>query len=76
MVLHRLQCLAFTLPHVARQVVVRVRPPLPRELNGFRPFENAVLVDPSQRLVTLSENLAALQNGNGVENGIVRGSGT
>lgn len=53
------------------QVVVRIRPPLPRELNGFRPFENAVLVDPSRKMVTLSENLAALSN-NGVENGIVR----
>lgn len=52
------------------QVVVRIRPPLPRELNGFRPFENAVLVDPSRKVVTLSENLAALSN-NGVENGIV-----
>ena len=47
------------------QVVVRIRPPLPRELHGFRAFENAVLVDPSAQVVTLSENLAALQN-NGV----------
>jgi hypothetical protein len=53
------------------QVVMRIRPPLPRELNGFKPFENAVLVDPSRKMVTLSENLAALSN-NGVENGIVR----
>ena len=54
----------------ALQVVVRIRPPLPRELHGFRAFENAVLVDPSAQVVTLSENLAALQN-NGVEDGIV-----
>ncbi len=54
------------------QVVVRIRPPLPRELHGFRPFENAVLVDPAHQLITLSENLAALSNG-GVENGIVSG---
>ena len=47
-----------------------MRPPLPREMNGFRPFQNAVLVDPSQQVVTLSENLSALSN-NGVENGIV-----
>ncbi len=54
------------------QVVVRVRPPLPREMDGFRPFQNAVLVGPGQpaQVVTLSENLAALSN-NGVENGIV-----
>lgn len=54
------------------QVVVRVRPALPRELNGFRPFQNAVLVGPGEaaQVVTLSENLAALSN-NGVENGIV-----
>ena len=51
-------------------MVVRIRPALPRELHGHRPFENAVLVDPSRRVVTLSENLAALSN-NGVENGIV-----
>ena len=56
------------------QVVVRIRPPLPRELHGFRPFENAVLVDASHQLVTLSENLAALSNG-GVENGIVSWDG-
>lgn len=54
-------------------MVVRVRPPLPREMNGFRPFQNAVLVGPGQpaQMVTLSENLAALSN-NGVENGVVR----
>ena len=54
------------------QVVVRVRPPLPRELQGFHPFQNAALTDPSKRLITVSENLAALQN-NGVENGLVSG---
>ncbi|KAL4430593.1 hypothetical protein ABPG77_005833 [Micractinium sp. CCAP 211/92] len=56
----------------AVKVVVRVRPPLPREMDGFRPFQNAVLVGPGQpaQVVTLSENLAALSN-NGVENGLV-----
>ncbi|KAL4436916.1 hypothetical protein ABPG75_004055 [Micractinium tetrahymenae] len=57
----------------AVKVVVRVRPPLPREMTGFRPFQNAVLVGPGQPVVTLSENLAALSN-NGVENGIVYNS--
>ena len=42
------------------QVVIRVRPPLPRELHGYRPFEQAALVDPNQRVMTLSENLQSL----------------
>lgn len=53
------------------QVVVRVRPPLARELAGYRPFENAVLVDPSQKVITLSENLQSIAN-NGVLDGLVR----
>eukprot|EP00887_Chlorella_sp_A99_P008052 scaffold12.g8052.t1 len=57
----------------AVKVVVRVRPPLARELQGFRPFQNAALPNPSKRVVTLSENLAALQNG-GVENGLAYSS--
>jgi hypothetical protein len=57
------------------QVVVRVRPPLPRELTGYRPYENAVLVDPSQQMITLSENLQSISN-NGVVDGLVsRGTG-
>ncbi len=51
-------------------MVVRVRPPLPRELNGYQPYQNAVAVDPSSKIITLAENLAALSN-NGVENGMV-----
>ena len=42
------------------KVVVRVRPPLPRELGGFRPYQCTTLVDDSARLVTVSENLAAM----------------
>jgi hypothetical protein len=41
----------------AVKVVVRVRPPLPRELNGYRPFQNAISVDSDRRALTLSENL-------------------
>lgn len=48
-----------------------MRPPLPRELTGYRPYENAVLVDPTQRVVTLSENLQSLSS-NGVVDGLVR----
>jgi kinesin family protein 3/17 len=38
------------------KVVIRVRPPLPRELNGDAPFQNIVAVDQSFRTITLSEN--------------------
>lgn len=41
-------------------MVIRVRPPLARELQGYRPFENAAIVDPNQRVITLSENLQSL----------------
>ena len=57
------------------QVVIRVRPPLPRELQGYRPFENSALVDPNQRVITLSENLQSLTaNGSAQspDNGMVR----
>ena len=40
-------------------VVIRVRPPLPREMNGDRPFQNVVRVDQSERVITISENLNA-----------------
>ena len=50
---------------------MRVRPPLPRELTGYRPYENAALVDPSHKVITLSENLQSLSS-NGVVDGLVR----
>ena len=58
-------------------MVIRVRPPLPRELQGLRPYEHTVVVDPGQRVITLSENLASLQGGKGsgtasFDNGMVR----
>jgi len=43
------------------QVVIRVRPPLPRELYGEKQFQNMVAMDSAQQL-TVSENLAALQS--------------
>ena len=46
-------------------MVIRVRPPLPRELQGLRPYEHTVAVDPGQRVITLSENLASLQGAKG-----------
>ena len=46
------------------KVVIRVRPPLPRELHGDRPFENTVRVDATETSIIVSENLAALdENG-------------
>jgi hypothetical protein len=52
------------------QVIIRVRPPLERELSGFRPYAPATAIDPTGRGITLSENLRAAAN-NGVENGMV-----
>jgi hypothetical protein len=43
------------------QVVIRVRPPLHRELHDWRPFQNTVQVDGSHRGITISENLSAYQ---------------
>ena len=45
------------------QVVLRVRPPLVREVGKARPFQNTVMVDPSRTLVTLSEDLPSLAKG-------------
>lgn len=44
------------------QVVVRVRPPLPREMRGtgLRPYQCTTHVEPSGRIITLSENLPAV----------------
>eukprot|EP00890_Picochlorum_soloecismus_P003968 jgi/Picsp_1/4572/NSC_01942-R1_protein len=52
------------------KVVVRIRPPLDRELNGYHTYAPATALDTSGKTVTLSENLHAAANG-GVENGIV-----
>ncbi len=39
------------------KVVIRVRPPLPRELNGENaPFQNVIAVEPAARTITISEN--------------------
>lgn len=47
------------------KVVIRVRPPLARELGGFRPYHCTTLVDGSHKLITVSENLASMSN-NGI----------
>jgi hypothetical protein len=33
------------------QVVIRVRPPLSRELQGDKPFQSAVSADPNQQVL-------------------------
>ncbi|GMF13690.1 unnamed protein product [Phytophthora lilii] len=47
------------------KVVIRVRPPLPRELHGDRPFQNVINVDQHGHVLTVSENLSALTFGGG-----------
>lgn len=42
------------------QVVIRVRPPLPREVDGERMFQNIVSVDKDEHVITISENLNAV----------------
>ena len=45
------------------QVVIRVRPPLQRELEGYQPFQNTAIVDIGQRKLTVSENAQSIQSG-------------
>lgn len=42
------------------KVVVRVRPPLPRELSGEVPFINVVAVNESEQVITISENVESV----------------
>eukprot|EP01041_Mallomonas_annulata_P005220 gene5220-10449_t len=42
------------------KVVVRVRPPLPRELSGMVSFQNIVAVDGEERQITISDNIDAV----------------
>jgi hypothetical protein len=46
------------------KVVIRVRPPLPREQKDF---VNVVKVDSNTKAITISENLEQLQNGENVD---------
>jgi hypothetical protein len=55
------------------QVAIRVRPPLLRELEGYQPFQNTALVDPNEKILTVSENVQSVQNGgNAADAGLVR----
>ena len=59
------------------QVAIRVRPPLLRELEGYQPFQNTALVDTRQTILTVSENLHAIQNGgSAADAGLVRPCGS
>lgn len=54
------------------QVVIRVRPPLPRELQGFTEYQCTSLVDArSGQLITISENLPAVLSGQGASDGML-----
>ncbi|GAX79497.1 hypothetical protein CEUSTIGMA_g6938.t1 [Chlamydomonas eustigma] len=48
------------------KVVIRIRPPLSRELRGtgLRPYQCTTYVEPTGRILTLSENLQAAISGN------------
>ena len=45
------------------KVVIRVRPPLPRELEADKPFQNVVAVTKDERQIAISENLSATEDG-------------
>ena len=61
---------ALTLEALISQVVVRVRPPLPRELTGDVPFQNIIAIDEREQEITISENIDAVidENGNATAN--------
>ena len=44
------------------KVVIRVRPPLPRELNGEQAFQNVVRVESNERSITVSEDFPRLSS--------------
>jgi hypothetical protein len=54
-------CVCVCLSPPGFKVVVRVRPPLPRELNGDKRFQNIARIE-NDRSITLSENLPALDD--------------
>ena len=59
-------------PPARLQVVVRVRPPVYRELNDWEPFQNTVHVGATQQELNICENLQAYQtDGTGVHNGLL-----
>jgi hypothetical protein len=54
------------------QVVIRVRPPLPRELQGYREYQCTSMVDAnSGQIITISENLPAVLSGAASADGLL-----
>ena len=47
------------------QVVIRIRPPLERELAGDVPFKNIVHVHPNEQTVTISDHIEAIVDDHG-----------
>lgn len=45
--------------------MIRVRPPLERELSGESPFKNIVAVNTNEQVITVSENLEAVLDEHG-----------
>ena len=45
--------------------MIRVRPPLPRELSGEVPFRNVIAVDDREQCITISENIDAVVDSDG-----------
>ena len=46
-------------------MVIRVRPPLPRELSGDVNFRNVVAVDDREQTITVSDNIEAVVDNEG-----------
>eukprot|EP00878_Enallax_costatus_P035950 GHUV01040209.1.p2 GENE.GHUV01040209.1~~GHUV01040209.1.p2 ORF type:complete len:101 (+),score=24.32 GHUV01040209.1:766-1068(+) len=54
------------------KVVIRVRPPLPRELQGFREYQCTTMVEArSGETITISENLPAVLNNQAAADGLL-----
>ena len=47
------------------KVVIRVRPPLPRELQGNVPFQNTIAIDEREQEITVSESIEEVFDENG-----------
>lgn len=45
--------------------MIRIRPPLPRELSGEVPFRNVAAVDDREQTITVSENIEAVVDSEG-----------
>lgn len=45
--------------------MIRIRPPLPRELSGETPFRNCAAVDDREQCITVSENIDAVVDTDG-----------